>query len=74
MASTEKYILAIDLGTSGPKSAIISTNGDVVDSEFMDVPLQLFPGGGAEQDPDDWWNAIMATSKKVLARKLVRAS
>lgn len=73
MAVNEKYILAIDLGTSGPKSAIISTGGDVVDSEFMDVPLQLFPGGGAEQDPDDWWNAVMATSKKVLAKKLVRA-
>ncbi|MBN2160906.1 MAG: FGGY-family carbohydrate kinase [Spirochaetes bacterium] len=69
----EKYILAVDLGTSGPKSAIVSTNGEVIDAEFQDVPLHLFPGGGAEQDPDDWWNAIMATAKKVLAKRLVLA-
>ncbi len=71
MAGKEKYILAIDLGTSGPKSAIVSTNGEVIDSEFVDVPLYLFPGGGAEQDPEDWWNGIMSTAKKVLARRLV---
>ena len=69
MAEKEKYILAVDLGTSGPKSAIVSTNGEVIDSEFREVPLHLFPGGGAEQDPEDWWNAIMSTSRAVLARK-----
>lgn len=73
MAEKEKYILAVDLGTSGPKSAIVSTNGEVIDSEFKDVPLHLFPGGGAEQDPNDWWNAIMSTSRAVLARKKVPA-
>ncbi len=73
MADKEKYILAVDLGTSGPKSAIVSTHGEVIDSEFQDVPLYLFPGGGAEQDPDDWWNAIMATARKVLSRKTVPA-
>ena len=69
----QKYILAIDLGTSGPKSALVSTNGEVIDSEFKDVPLYLFPGGGAEQNPDDWWNGIMGTAKQVLAKKLVPA-
>ena len=67
MASREKkYILAIDHGTGGPKSAIVSTHGEVLEWAFQEVPLHLLKGGGAEQDPDDWWNAILNTSKKVI--------
>ena len=69
----DKYILAIDLGTSGPKTALISVYGEVVDSEFQDTKVILLPGGGAEQDPEGWWNAIMSTSKKVLSKGLVPA-
>lgn len=32
----EKYILAIDLGTSGPKTALVSIHGEVVDLELVD--------------------------------------
>lgn len=68
-----KYILSIDLGTSGSKTALVSTRGEVVDFEYQEVPLYLFSGGGAEQNPDDWWSAIMTTSKKLLAKGLVPA-
>jgi len=68
---TEKYVLSIDLGTSGSKAAIVSVHGDVVDFDFEAVPLILLPDGGAEQKPDDWWQAVMATSKRLLARRSV---
>ncbi len=71
MEEKEKYILAIDLGTSGPKSALVSTSGDVLGYEFEEVPIKLYDHGGAEQSPDDWWNTIMSTSKKMLSKKLV---
>lgn len=64
--SQKKYILAIDHGTGGPKSAIVSTQGEVVDWAFEAVPLHVSKGGEAEQDPDDWWNAILKTSKQVI--------
>ena len=64
--SKQKYILAIDHGTSGAKTAIVSTQGNVIDWEFEEVPLHLIGRQGAEQDPDDWWNAIVNTSKKLL--------
>ena len=70
---TEKYILAVDLGTSGPKSALVSTRGEVVDYEFEETRLLLFPNGGAEQDPEQWWDAIMNTAGKVLEKNLVPA-
>jgi len=66
--SNEKYILAIDLGTSGAKSAVVSSRGEVIESEFKATTLLLLPNGGAEQSPDEWWDAIMDTAKKVLGR------
>ncbi|MCP4689687.1 MAG: xylulose kinase [Desulfobacterales bacterium] len=66
-----KYILSIDLGTSGPKTALVSVYGEVVDYQFEENRLILLPGGGAEQDPAEWWGAIMRTAKKVLAKGLV---
>ncbi|UCF93460.1 MAG: FGGY-family carbohydrate kinase [Desulfobacterales bacterium] len=67
----EKYILAIDLGTSGSKTALVSMYGEVIDFAFQEVPLYLLPRGGAEQNPDEWWHAIMATSKRLLSKGLV---
>jgi xylulokinase len=64
----EKYILAIDLGTGGPKVALVSTGGEVVGYAFEETPLLLLPGGGAEQRPNDWWNAITTAAKRVLAQ------
>ncbi len=71
MKTDDTFILAIDLGTSGPKTALISVYGEVADSEFMETPVILLPGGGAEQDPQGWWTAIMSTAKKVLAKGIV---
>ncbi len=69
----EKYILAIDLGTSGPKSALVSTKGEVIDSAFVENDLNLLSDGGAEQDPEEWWESILKTFKLILEKKLVPA-
>ena len=71
MPSDEKFILAIDLGTSGPKVALISTRGDLIGSEFEGTKLILLPEGGAEQSPSDWWEAISKAGKRLLGRKLI---
>jgi xylulokinase len=67
----DKYIIAVDLGTSGPKSALVSTRGEVVDWEFEETPVLLLPKGGAEQRPEEWWDAIKNTLKKLLGKGLV---
>ena len=67
----DKYILAIDLGTSGPKSALVSTRGEVIDFAFVENSLHLLPDGGAEQDPEEWWQSILETFKVILNKKLV---
>ena len=67
----KKYILSIDLGTSGPKVALVSTRGEILGSEFEKTQLLLFSGGGAEQDPDEWWNAVIKASKRLIAKQMV---
>jgi len=69
--TSHKYILAIDLGTSGAKTALVSTIGEVIDYEFEETRLILLPDGGAEQRPDEWWNAIIKSSKRVLGNNYV---
>ncbi len=66
------YILAIDHGTSGCKVAVISVHGEVVDTAFEPTPLYLFPGGGAEQDTEDWWNGIVTATRRIMSQGTVK--
>jgi xylulokinase len=66
-----KYILAVDHGTSGVKSALISVYGEVIDWEMEKTPLLLFDNGGAEQRTEDWWIAFLNTAKKIVSKNLV---
>jgi xylulokinase len=66
-----RYVLAIDLGTSGAKVGLVGDDGDVVASEFEATSQILLPGGGAEQRPDEWWQAVLHAADRLLARQLV---
>lgn len=59
-------VLAIDLGTSGAKAALFSASGEVLASAFRPTALRLLPGGGAEQEPAEWWEAVLAASQQCL--------
>jgi xylulokinase len=61
------YVLAVDLGTGGPKAALLSLRGRVVCDAFESVSIQLTDDGGAEQSPLEWWKAIVTVSRRVLA-------
>ena len=62
-----RHALAIDLGTSGPKVALVSDDGALLGKEAEPVDLILLPNGGAEQDPHAWWQAIAAATRRCLA-------
>lgn len=68
-------VLAWDLGTSGAKAGLVSESGEVLGTEFEPTRLEVFPDGGAEQSPDDWWRALCLATTRLLRRELVpRAS
>jgi xylulokinase len=66
-------ILAIDLGTSAVKLAVITTRGKILGGEVEPIPLDLLPDGGAEQDPEAWWAAIIRGTRRLLEQGTVSA-
>jgi xylulokinase len=67
----DKVILAIDLGTSGPKVALVSPGGAILASGSEETAMTFLPGGGAEQQPQQWWSAIVSATRKVLDQKVI---
>lgn len=63
---SSKYVLAIDLGTGGPKVGLVNQAGRVVSSAVAAVQLRFLPNGGAEHDPAEWWSAVAACIRDVL--------
>jgi xylulokinase len=72
--STPPVVLAVDLGTSGMKVALITVHGEVLGWESQGVALKLLPNAGAEQSPEEWWQAFLQVSERLLARKLAPTS
>jgi len=64
----EKYILAVDHGTSGVKNSIITVTGKLIDFAFKSTPIYYKEDGGVEQDPDEWWEAFIVTTKELLEK------
>lgn len=60
-------VLAVDLGTGGPKVALIGDDGATVAWALAPVATTLLPGGGAEQDPHEMWSAVVTATREVLA-------
>lgn len=60
------YLLGIDIGTSGTKSALFNENGSLIVSETAEYPLYQPENGWAEQNPEDWWNAVVKTVSAII--------
>ncbi|WKZ40147.1 MAG: FGGY-family carbohydrate kinase [Anaerolineales bacterium] len=65
----EPLILAVDLGTSGMKVALISVSGKVLGWEVEPIRLRITPDGGAEQSPDEWWTAFLSAAGRLLKQE-----
>jgi xylulokinase len=65
---SEATILAVDLGTSGMKVALITVSGKVIGWESEPVRLIITPDGGAEQSPDEWWAAFLSAAGRLIKR------
>ena len=63
----EQYVLALDMGSSSVKSALVSRRGELAGRGFETLETILLPGGGAEQDPNQWWNSIVRAARRLWA-------
>lgn len=60
-------VLAVDLGTGGPKTAVVSLSGEVIGSIHTRVEPTVGIDGSATQDPNSWWDAIVAGTAELSA-------
>lgn len=71
MARATDHVLAIDLGSSGPKVSLVSEDGRIAACASRTTGTLNTPDGGGEQDPDEWWRAIRECVRQVVDERLV---
>jgi len=61
-----KLLLGIDIGTSACKLAIFNKDGQVLAQTNQSYKLYYPAKGYVEQDPDEWWEAIVVGIREIL--------
>jgi xylulokinase len=59
----QRFVLAIDIGTGGPKVGLVSLDGVVAWNQFIPVETDHSPGGGVTQDAEVWWRLIVEAAR-----------
>ncbi len=66
--STAPYVIGYDIGTTGAKTCLfrLGATTELLGRAVREYPLRITAGGGAEQEPDDWWRALAEGTAEVL--------
>lgn len=62
------YIIAHDLGTTGNKATLYNREGQLVGSAFYAYGTDYPHTSWAEQNPEDWWQAVCTSTRQLLAQ------
>ena len=69
-----EYLLGIDIGTSGTKTVLFDRDANPITAKTFEYPLYQEQNGWAEQEPEDWWNAVVQGVQAVLQASGVDAA
>jgi xylulokinase len=61
-------LIAHDLGTSGDKASLHEADGRIVAAVTASYPTRYAADTTSEQDPHDWWDAVVAATRQLLAQ------
>ncbi|WP_215522632.1 xylulokinase [Varibaculum prostatecancerukia] len=64
------YCLTYDVGTTGVKTCLFEVSDQIrpLASASEGYGLQVVAGGGIEQNPDDWWQAMASATAQIKAQ------
>jgi xylulokinase len=71
--TSQKCVLAIDVGTSQTKVGVVNQDGKMVASAGGRYETRFLPNGGAEQVPAEWWELVTESAKQVIKESGVSA-
>jgi xylulokinase len=60
-------LLGIDIGTTGCKTAAYTLDGFAIAQSYYEYRLRHPKRGWAEEDPQEWWQAVAQTTRNVAA-------
>ena len=65
---SNKYVISYDIGTTGVKSCLfeIGETINLISAAMEGYKLYILPDGGAEQDPEEWWQAMCSTTRTIF--------
>ena len=63
----KQYLLGIDVGTTGTKTLLFSTDGELLGHAYRGYDMMNPQVGYSEQNAEDWWNAVCETVREVCA-------
>lgn len=68
------YVIAYDFGTTGVKTCLFSIGETLkmVAGEYGEYELYILENGGAEQDTEEWWEAMCTTTRRLFEKVDVR--
>ena len=61
-------VLGIDLGTSGCKTVLVNRDGAIIASASASYPLSTPKPLWSEQDPEHWWEGLVASVREVIGK------
>lgn len=62
----EKIVMGIDAGTGGVRVGLFNLDGNQIAFGTTDYPTYHEHPGWAEQDPNDWWECLVKSTRKAL--------
>jgi xylulokinase len=68
------YVIAYDFGTTGVKTCLFSIDETLklIASAYEVYGLYILENGGAEQDAEEWWRAMCATTRRLFEQTDIR--
>ncbi len=68
------FFLGIDIGTSGTKTILIDSRGSVLAQATGEYGLSHPQPMWSEQNPEDWWQAVVKTVRTVVKKSRIKAA
>jgi len=70
------YVIAYDFGTTGVKTCLFQIDQEVrmIHSTYEGYLLYILEDGKAEQDAEEWWQAMCSTTKRLLQETSITAN
>jgi sugar (pentulose or hexulose) kinase len=69
-----RCLIGVDLGTTGAKAVIVEADGELLATGWVEYPMHRPHPGWAENDPNDWFDAVRSLVRQVMAASRVDPS